>query len=313
MSKCVWGGEGRGRAAIEGDYKRRARVGSPTSLPPPTPPPSLPASSSPPPRHRWVPGDVFWQNIGASFANSTPNALALLEVWIALSRNILLQNLQTTGQNQLNRVLFDRRKLGVRGNDLLSAPRCGGRGGRGVALAFHLARGAYLTHGRTHNTHGCTSRMFIPHLLAHPPRLTRAVTQRQFSIASAKAAKAAKNAAAAAGPGRGTAEAEAVQVSGGGGVSTASYYAVNKSDLVLYRLGFNRFNTLCGGWCGCNSRTWEPRAVQQRDGGRYVCQGMAAAEMEELFAFHFCCQSDPRVKQEGFGLWAEGKIVAEGV
>ena len=70
-----------------------------------------------------MPGDVFWQNIGAYFANPTPNALALLDVWIALARNILLQNLQTTGQNQLNRVLFDRRKLGVRGNDLLSAPR----------------------------------------------------------------------------------------------------------------------------------------------------------------------------------------------
>ena len=267
-----------------------------------------------------MPGDVFWQNIGAYFANPTPNALALLEVWIALARNILLQNLQTTGQNQLNRVLFDRRKLGVRGNDLLSAPRCGGRGGKGVALAFHLTRGAYLTHGRTHNTHGCTSRMFIPHLLAYPPRLTRAVTQRQFSIASAKAAKAAKNAAAAAGPGRGTAEAEAETeaeteaVQGGSrGVPAASYYAVNKSDLVLYRLGFNRFNTLCGGWCGCNSRTWEPWAIQQRDGGRYVCQGMAAAEMGELFAFHFCCQSDPRVKREGFGLWAERKIVAGGV
>lgn len=81
---------------------------------------------------------------------------------------------------------------------------------------------------------------------------------------------------------------------------------------MLYRLGFNRFNTLCGGWCGCNSHTWEPRAVLRRDDGQYVCEGMAAAEMEGLFAFHFCCQSDPKVKREGFGLWAEGRIVAGG-
>ena len=37
-------------------------------------------------------------------------------------------------------------------------------------------------------------------------------------------------------------------------------YAVNKSDLALYRINFNRFNTLCGDWCGCDSKTWKERA-----------------------------------------------------
>ena len=62
---------------------------------------------------RWRPGEVFWQNIGAYFANPTARAMALIEVWIALAKNVLLLNQPTTGQNQLNRVLFDRWVWGV--------------------------------------------------------------------------------------------------------------------------------------------------------------------------------------------------------
>ncbi len=71
--------------------------------------------------YRWKPGEVFWQNIGAYYANPSANALALIEVWIALAKNVLLQNLPTTGQNQLNRVLFNRGRFGIRGDDMLQA------------------------------------------------------------------------------------------------------------------------------------------------------------------------------------------------
>jgi hypothetical protein len=53
-------------------------------------------------------------------------------------------------------------------------------------------------------------------------------------------------------------------------------YQVNKSALSLYRMGFNRFNTLCGGWCGCHNVTWSYRAALRDDGkyGKdvYVCK-----------------------------------------
>jgi len=50
--------------------------------------------------------------------------------------------------------------------------------------------------------------------------------------------------------------------------------------------------------------------------GRYgkevhVCQGTTKAEMEDMFAFHFCCQSNAQVKRAGFDLFARGKVIPE--
>lgn len=39
---------------------------------------------------------------------------------------------------------------------------------------------------------------------------------------------------------------------------------VDKNDLVVYRLCFNRFNSHCHGWCGCDNRTWAQRAMREQ-------------------------------------------------
>ncbi|GAX84654.1 hypothetical protein CEUSTIGMA_g12075.t1 [Chlamydomonas eustigma] len=188
---------------------------------------------------RWRPGQVFWQNIGAYFVNPTLNAFSLLEVWIALARNVLIQGLPTTGQNQLNRVLFDGRKLGVPGQARTCCPLTG-----------------------------------------------------QDLLSS-----------------------DRLSIDADGQVHVAkSAYVVNKTELALYRVGFKRFNTLCGGWCGCDHLTWERRNVLSdaktqvvRD--LYMCN-MTDRDMDDLFSFHMNCQSDVKVKQTGFRIWSEKRVIA---
>ena len=66
-------------------------------------------------------------------------------------------------------------------------------------------------------------------------------------------------------------------------------YKVNKSDLALFRINFNRFNTLCGGWCGCDNTTWgyreAVRDVEQYGKDVYICKvGLCPSPILQVWA-----------------------------
>ena len=87
-------------------------------------------------------------------------------------------------------------------------------------------------------------------------------------------------------------------------------FAVNISALRAYRIGFGRFDTLCGGWCGCDQRAMKRREVLNTGSGDdFVCN-MTQAEFGDILGFHFNCQNDYRVKVLAFWNWERGRIKA---